>query len=304
MSKRRRQELYAGATGRLTLAQAAQLGRGFVVQPKFDGSLCTALTDHRGRVYQLLTRQGHPFPGAIAADFAGVTWMPNSAVIGELEAWTEAGNRIAARRGYRLLHLFDALRVAGEDFSSRTYAERRDALLRAESVLVNEDIDKPWTPDAAGCAHDMRTGHYKRAVPLSWRRMPVTPQLPAQAAERAWADWVAPGEEAVEGLVVVATGARMGARSSKRKVKEATTIDAVVVQVGLRDLVVQWAGGTFAVGRGRHEVQVGAVVEIRHEGFYERGGKVAGKSYGAAPTPRFARLVVVRTRPDLQGARA
>src|SRR5690606_34286485 len=144
-----RQDLYAGARGRLSRSQAARLGRGYVVQPKYDGALCTALTDDKGRVYQLLTRQGHPFPAAIAADFRGVTWMRNSAVIGELEAWTEAGNRIAARRGYRLLHLFDCLRVAGEDFTGRSYGDRRDALMRAESILALEP-DRPWTRDRQG----------------------------------------------------------------------------------------------------------------------------------------------------------
>jgi hypothetical protein len=288
MSRRRRDRLYAGAVGRATLAQAAAAGRGFVCQPKVDGSLCTALTDSRGRVYQLLTRGGLPFPPAIAADFRGVTWAPDSAVVGELEAWSEASNRVAARRGYRCLHLFDCLRVAGADVSSLPYSQRRDWLMRAESWLVNEDLDKPWTTDRAGLAHDLGTGRYTRPVPLSWRRLPVVPQAPSSSAERSWAAWVDAGE-AVEGLVVVALTGKLGARGSKRKVKATETIDAVVVHPGERVCQVRWAGGRFTVTTGGQPLKPGDVVEVRHESFYERTGQ-----------PRHAR--VVRRRPDLEGA--
>jgi hypothetical protein len=286
---RRRDALYAGAVGRATLAQAAAAGRSYVLAPKYDGIYCTATTDARGRVAHLFTRTGLPVPSEIARELVGVVWAPNSVLVGELECWTEAANRMAARRGYRCLHLFDAIRVAGADVSSLPYSGRRDALLRAESALACEDLDKPWLVDAQGDAHDPASGHYTRRVPRSWRRMPVVPQLPASHAEQAWADWVERDGGAggpAEGLVVVAVDARIGARSSKRKVKRATSIDCVVAHAGKRVASLSWAGGTFTCPAGGLELRVGQKVECTHESFYERSGQ-----------PRFPRIS--RMRPDL-----
>lgn len=287
---RRRDALYAGAAGRATLTQAAALGAGHAIQPKLDGCYCVATTDSSGRVAHLVSRAGKKFPAAIASELRGVIWAPDSIIIGELEAWTEAANRIAAGRGYRMLHLFDALRIGGRDVSPLPYRGRRDALLRAESAIICDDRDRPWLEDEHGVAHDLTSGRFVRPVPRSWRRIRVTPQLPARMADQAWAEWVEPGHEAIEGLVVVALESRLGGRGSKRKVKRAETIDATVIGVGARSASVAWAGGTFSVSAGGLALAVGQVVEVVHEGFHE-----------SVVTPRFARIA--RRRRDLDGGR-
>lgn len=290
---RRLDQLYAGAAGRTTLSRAAQAGARFVVvQAKLDGCFVLATTDGKGRIAHLYSRKGLPFSRHLAAEFEGVRWAPDSVVTGEVEYMTEAANRCAAARGHRLIHLFDALRVAGRDVSSLPYAGRRDALLRAESALVNEDLDKPWREDELGLAHDPASGRYVRPVPRSWRRMPVVPQLPAHRAEAAWADWVERGEAGpVEGLVLVALPGRLGARGAKRKIKDTRSIDATVVSVGRHAVGVAWAGYRFTIsafGRAA-ELQPGQVVEVLHDGWHE-----------AAVQPRCARIG--RVRHDLQGA--
>jgi len=281
--------LYAGAVGRATLALAAAAGRGFALVPKLDGCYCVATTDSRGRLVHLVSRNGRAFPSSVAGELAGVTWAPDSIVIAELEVWTEAANRTAACRGWRALHLFDALRVAGRDVSSEPYHARRDALLRAESELVNEDLDRPWTADEHGLSHDPSSGRFVRPVPMRWRRMRVVPQLPAAQAELAWAEWVeqdlAGGP--AEGLVLVALESRLGGRGAKRKVKATRSIDAVVVSVGQGAARVTWAGHTFVVSAVGAQLELGQVVEIQHDGWLERSVQ-----------PRCARIV--RARPDLE----
>jgi hypothetical protein len=288
MSRRLRSPLYTGASGRLELGAATKLDHRWWAQPKYDGSFTTVRTDSAGLVAGIWTRSGNELPRRLTADFFGVRWIPDSILHCEAEVWTEASNRVSAARGYRCLWAFDALRVHGTDTSRLTYAERRDWLLRAESILALAP-DRHWTDDGQGDAHDLATGRYVRRTPRSWRRLRVVPQMPAHQAELAWADWVDRGRDPVEGLVVVRSDARIGQRGCKQKVKQMDGIDAVCLRP---DGVMLWRERhlvfTVPVRRGL-ELVPGSVYECRHEGHYERDG-----------TPKFARLV--RRRLDLDGS--
>lgn len=283
--------LYCGARGTLQLGQAARLGRRFALQPKMDGCYATITTDRAGRIGAIVLRSGELAPVEARASLAGVRWAPDSVIVGELEVWTEASARAASARGHRVAHLFDAIRVGGVDVSRRPYGERRDALLRADSALVADDHDRPWLVDGQGDAHDPASGRYTRPTPAGWRRFPVVPQVPATSAAAAWSTWVDGG--LAEGLVVVALDAPLAARGAKRRIKPATTIDGVVVELGPRHARVEWGGRLFVVGArcaAAASVRVGDLVEVACQGFTDGG------------TPKHPRIT--RPRPDLAGCGA
>jgi hypothetical protein len=291
--RNRRPSAYAGAAGKvLRHEDLSKLGAGYVLQPKLDGIYGLVATDGAGRIASITTRSGEALGPALLADFAGVQWAPDSLVTAEVELWTQPSSAAAAARGYRMIYPFDAQCVNGRDVSREPYRVRRDALLRAEVDLERQGDDRPWLEDAAGDAHDFASGRYVKPTPLGWRRVRVVPQVPLVRAEQAWSEWVA-GQAAgpCEGLVAVALDAQLGAAKSKRKVKSAETIDAIVTDVAPRALTCWWVAGArrVIVSRPRSlKVAPGAVVEIVHEGFYDGGA------------PRFARLA--RTRRDLAAA--
>jgi hypothetical protein len=293
VSRRLSSALYAGATGRsLSLSDVAKFGSKFVLAPKLDGSYTHVSFSSDGRLSAIVTRNGELLPRKIAADFHGVRWVPDSVIVAECEVWTEAANRIAERRGYRVLHVFDVLRCAGRDVSALPWGERFDWLMRAESWLVGEGRDRPWLTDATGRAHDPATGRYTRPTPLSWRRVRVAPRVPVHRADAAWADWVERDalDAPVEGLVVCALHGKLGSRGSKKRVKRADTIDAVALKVDDGGALMLWTarGITFTVGARKSVPLVeGATYTVGCEGWYSGSGDV----------PRFPR--VLRSRPDL-----
>lgn len=272
MSIRRSDALYPGPRGMLDLAGVAELGRRAVVLPKYDGVMVRAITDGAGWVRHLLLRSGEPAPAAARAAFARVRHAPDAVLVGELEAMTEAGQRVAARRGYPLIHLWDAQRIAGRDVAGEAFAARRDALQRAIVQLETADPDRPWVMDGHGAAHDRTTGRFKKAVPQSWRRMPVAPSLPADAAARAWSEWVdgATIDAPIEGLVACKVDAPIGRRGAKSKVKRRDTLDAVVLAADARAAIVTWNGYTFSCSAVGRDLSPGHVVELAHEGWLER----------------------------------
>lgn len=291
---RRADSTYAGASGtNVDPEELHKLGSGYVLQPKQDGIFGLVSTDKTGRVSNIVTRTGEILGANLMAEFRGVRWAPNSLIVAEVELWTEASNRIAETRGYRMIHAFDAHQVGGVDLSSEPYRVRRDALMRAESQLVNDDVDRPWNEDDEGDAHDVKTGRYQAKVPKGWRRVSVVPQLPVGAASEAWAAWVDGGTcGPCEGLVAVALEAKLGAKRSKLKSKRTSTIDATVTAMSDRAVSLYWLAGqrTITVSRPKTiAFKVGAVVELVHEGFHESG------------EPRFCRAL--RLRPDLLPSR-
>lgn len=283
---RRADSLYAGATSKIERSQLSKLGAGYVAQPKLDGIFGYVSTDRAGRISSIVTRSGEIIGPALMAEFRGVRWMPDSLVTCEVELWTEASNRAAQGRGYRMIYPFDAQRVGGRDVSRESYRVRRDALMRAEVEVESRGPDTPWVEDDQGDCHDLKTGRYVKPTPLAWRRVRVVPQAPISQAEQAWERWVERGEAGpCEGLVAVALDAQLGARKSKLKCKEASTLDAVVTSVSARSLSAYWTAGRRAVVVSRPAsalVSVGDVVELRHESFHDDGA------------PRFARFSRVR----------
>jgi ATP-dependent DNA ligase len=203
--------------------------------------------------------------------------------VGELEAHTEAGNRAAETRGYRLVHLFDCLHDGSRSLVSEPYRARRDALYRMQSEVVNLGCELPWYRDRHGDAHSVSTGRYVEARATDWRLAPVVPQMPVGRVEELWADV---DRGVLEGVVCVNLDAPAGRRSAKLKCKPSDSIDCPVVSVTRTQVVCSYAGSFFAVGRGRHDVSVGSVVEVRHSGWYE-----------TVSIPRFA--TIARVRGDL-----
>lgn len=281
---------YAGAGARLDLAAARRLPAArWAVQPKLDGVYARVRTDRDGRIAELRYRSGELVAAGDAADLVGVVAGPPDAVLhGELEAHTEAGRRAAATRGWAVLHLFDASRLGGRDVTSQPYGWRYGALHHAQALLEQEGLPSRGELDARGARHDAG-GRYTRGVPRDVRRCPVVPMLRgAGAADRLWQEHVEAGGG--EGLVAVALDAPLGRRGAKRKVKASDTIDCVVLRAEARHAELEWRGHRFVVAAGgaaARDLAPGSVVEVRHDGWYER-----------SVCPRFARIV--RVRADLR----
>src|SRR5687768_5910213 len=86
-----------GAAGRTTL----ELIRGqvdVVLQPKVDGALARVHLDRGGRIERIFMRSGSEFSRDLVGHLLGafIGW-PGAELVGELEAHTEAANRIASR---------------------------------------------------------------------------------------------------------------------------------------------------------------------------------------------------------------
>jgi hypothetical protein len=292
---------YTGAGTRLALDAALKLPRGWAYQPKVDGTYCRVTTDERGRIMSGLSRTGAAMQ---LGDLVGIVAGPPLAVLhGELEAHTEAGVRIAATRGWRNLHLFDCTRSGGASLERLPYAERYAALHRAQVAIELAGLGRiaPMQPDPrrwkwrrpadgglAPAEYEWRPLNPRGVVPggppRDLRRVPVVPMVRTHAqAEELWADFVLRGGG--EGIVAVALAAPAGRRGSKRKVKQTDTIEAVVLRNQGGGVVALRRGDQeFLVSaRGKVQPQPGQVVEVAHDGFYERDF-----------TPRFARMVRVR----------
>lgn len=274
--------MYVGARGRIALSAIARLGSSWVVQPKIDGMLVRVVLSSAGRIAHVFSRTGAAVQKQLTADLLGafVGW-PHAELVGELEAHTEAGNRAAATRGYRLVHLFDCLHDGTRSLVREPYRVRRDSLWRQQSEVVNLGCELPWYRDRNGRAHGRGDGRFVADKATDWRLAPVVPQMPATRVEELWAS-VDRGD--LEGVVAVNLDAPAGRRGAKLKCKPADTLDASVLSVSARQVVCSYGGQVFAVGRGRHDVAVGDVVEVAHSGWYE-----------SATIPRFATLRRVRS---------
>lgn len=278
---------YAGAGARLDPERGIALDADqWGWQAKVDGCYVRVATDRRGAISSLLTRAGAP----IAHELVGVRiGLPDAVLAAELEAHTEAGERAAALRGWRNLHVFDAASLRGSRIADRPYLERH-AMLADDLEAARTVRDERYVVDDQGDAHD-RAGRYARPVPRDARRVELVELVRGRDEARAlWRSHIEVGGG--EGLVAVRLDARLGARGAKRKIKATDSIDAVVVSVDRGAAVLEWRGHRFAVSaRGKVCVRVGDIAEVRHDGWYER-----------SVTPRFARLV--RVRSDLTGSRA
>ena len=272
---------YVGATGRITLEQACALdGRAWAAQPKVDGCYGRITTDRTGRVVTVLTRAGRPLDAGLVGLATGI---PGAVLHAEVEAHTEAGIRAAASAGFARAHLFDVTAVAGRSVAALPYGERY-ALLHAHHTASEMDRRDPWVVDDQGDVHGL-DGRYCRPVPADYRRFPIVPQHRGAGVREMWRSYVERGGG--EGLVIVALGARAGARNAKRKVKPIDTLDCTVAAADDRAAVLVYGGHRFTVSaRADRKLSPGDIVEVAHNGWYEAGA-----------TPRFARII--RRRADL-----
>jgi hypothetical protein len=281
---------YCGAGSRLPPEKGLALDPSrWAHQPKIDGIYTRVTLDRRGRIANVLDRGGKPIREA--RDLIGITaGAPDSVLHAELEAHTEAGNRIAAARGWRALHLFDCTRFAGRDVRGEAYQDRYGMLhrMQAELECTGTARRKPWSVDDQGDAHD-RGGRYCKQVPRDLRRLPIVPLARgASGARELWDSFVE--REGGEGLVAVRLDAPAGARGAKRKIKNGGTLDATVLGVENGVAELAWRTLTFLVsarGRIAADLVPGAIVEVATDGWYE-----------SSTTPRFARIV--RRRTDLE----
>lgn len=274
---------YCGAGSRLPPDRGLALDtRRWAWMPKVDGVYARVSLDRRGRIANVLARSGSPLREA--SDLIGIlAGPPDSVLHGELEAHTEAGNRLSSLRGWRALHLFDATRIGGTDVSARAFADRYGMLHAAQAEIELAGRRNPWVNDDQGDAHDSRTGRYCQRIPRDIRRLPIIPLARGiGAADRLWREHVAPGGE---GLVAVRLDAPARARGAKRKIKATDTLDCRVLSCDAGAARLEYGGRIFVTSaRGRwSSLAPGDVVEIACDGWYERDA-----------TPRFARIVRVR----------
>lgn len=277
---------YCGARGRLDISAVAGLGPRFVVQKKSDGMLVRLHLDSHGRIAAATSRAGRDVPMTLLGELIGARcgW-PGADLVGELMASSEAGVRKRATDGHASCVLFDCVHTGSRPIHMEPYRTRLDALWRMQSETAQEAPALPWSPVQGKRARRRVDGRYTAAVPTDYRLTPIVSSLPVTRAAELW-DQVQAG--VLEGIVVCALDARAGARNGKRKVRPWDTIDCTVIAVGPRQVTVTWGGQVFALGRGRHELAPGDVVECKHAGHYERGA-----------CPKFA--TIVRRRTDIGG---
>jgi hypothetical protein len=275
---------YVGATKRVSLAEARRLcPRRWVVQEKHDGAMVRLHLDHAGRVRLAFTRAEREVPAAqLGAIRGALIGRPHAVLVGELEAYTEAGIKAAAARGQALVHLFDCLHDGERSLERLPYKVRRDALWRA--WVEAEERAFSVASGRPNCDRRKRDASGRFAGPRDTALAPIVAQRPLGELEDAWGEVVVEGER--EGLVVVDLDAPAGVRGAKLKCKPFETLDARAVAVARTTVTLEWRGALFNVGRGRHHVEVGEVCEVRHAGWYASG------------CPRFPALV--RIRRDLQ----
>lgn len=270
---------YVGATGGIPIGEVAALGARHVIQKKHDGIYVRVYLDGRGRVAKVFMRNGAEVPAHLTTHLRGaLVGTPHAELVGEFDAMTEAAE-VAAKRGPRKVHLFDCLFDGKRSLVAEPYRVRRDALYR---MLARTEVHAP--------NDDHRPAPYRRyrdPVPPGWRLFPIIEQVPTARAAWAWEAWVK--EPDGEGLVVVALDAKVGGRQAKRKCKPWETLDCEAVAVARTIVTCSWNGHLFNVGRGKHHVELGEVVEIKHAGWSSVG-----------VLPRFPAIVRVRRDKILQ----
>jgi len=101
----------------------------WAAEEKRDGAWTEVRTDAEGRIKSLISRVGKPFGGDATAGLLGLqTHLPNSLLVGELETASEAATERYRALGYRRIHIFDALVIAGMSIADKDYETRRSVV--------------------------------------------------------------------------------------------------------------------------------------------------------------------------------
>lgn len=271
--------MYLGAGLLLSPDLARKLdSRKWAYQPKLDGAYATVTTDANGAIVLATSRSGR------AWDLDGledIRTIPSAVLCCEVERHTEASVVAVRNRGFQLVHIFDALELAGAPLASLSYADRYQAIMRA---IAEREVQQGEWQNAAGNRR-AESGRFMQAAPIDVRRTPLVPMLRgASGFDEMWSSYVE--REQGEGLVAVRLDAQAGKRNAKRKVKTTDTVSARLSpgNGNARLAQVMIYGQRVIVGMPEG-MAYGDVVDIAHNGFYNSG------------LPRFAR--VVRKRLDL-----
>lgn len=95
-------------------------------EEKRDGCWAEVKIGPDGKIQSLTSRIGKPFTGDNVNGLVGLqTHLPNSLLVGELEAASEAATDRYKALGYRRVHIFDVPLLAGQDLTGQEYETRR-----------------------------------------------------------------------------------------------------------------------------------------------------------------------------------
>ena len=112
----------------------------YVAEEKHDGHWAEIVTDAEGRIKTLTSRSGTRFEGINVEGLIGhPIYAPNSVLVGELEAATEAANKRNAQLGHRRLWVFDVVQMLGQDVTGMTYEQRRELLNLLFAKVLSDD---------------------------------------------------------------------------------------------------------------------------------------------------------------------
>ncbi len=128
---------YCGPKVQIQPVELSRYETGFwSAESKHDGHWAEVTTDAEGKIVSLIGRRGKTFTNDNVRSLKNLmTGIPNSVFIAELEAGTEAANKVFDKVGIRRLHVFDVTRLFGHDTRHLTYIKRRELL---EIAFKNE----------------------------------------------------------------------------------------------------------------------------------------------------------------------
>ncbi len=121
---------YVGPQIQVTPDEIGRYENGqWYAEEKRDGAWAEIKIDGDGKIVSLTSRVGKPFMGDHVAGLVGLqTELPNSTLVGELEAASEAATERYKALGYRRVHIFDAPFLCGYDLTDKAYQDRRQVL--------------------------------------------------------------------------------------------------------------------------------------------------------------------------------
>lgn len=279
---RRNVKHYAGASGRILPEKAAKLGSNWMAMEKKDGAYCHLHLDRAGCIARVTSRTGRDFGSEAAGLLGRFAGWPNAVLAGEGMWHSPAGISASKAFGARHVWLFDMVYGYGGEFiGDQTYAARRDALCRMQAQVKTYE-PKRWIQTTDG----IRGRWSRKFTKPIHRGVDLTPIIPMFKPSKMAEHWDKVKAGKWEGLVFANMDAPVGRKGSRKKLKNTTSIDALVVSRGKKTARCLYMGKQFFVNIGRRDVCVGDVWSVKHDQFYPDG------------TPKFARFD--RHRTDLE----
>lgn len=111
----------------------------YAAEEKHDGHWAEVTTGPDGRITKITSRSATRYDGANVAGLIGTqTSLLDSVLIAELESGTEAANRRGVGLNHRRLHVFDIVRLLGNDITKLVYEQRRALLEQAFATVLRD----------------------------------------------------------------------------------------------------------------------------------------------------------------------